>query len=87
MKLKTKYILFVIILHLVFLVLTYLIFDKNKLFFILSEVLVIASILISIALYRQLIHPLIYLKEGINAIKDRDFNVKFLPTGRDANQA
>ncbi len=36
----------------------------------------------SISLYRQLIQPLNYLKEGINSIKDRDFNVKFLPTGK-----
>jgi len=82
MKLKTKYILFIVILHLVFLGLSYLILESNKIIFIVSEVLVIISVVISIALYRQLVEPLVYLKEGINAINDRDFNVKFLPTGK-----
>nr|WP_068891445.1 ATP-binding protein [Pedobacter panaciterrae] len=82
MKLKTKYILFIIILHAVFLGLSYIILEHNKIIFIVSEVLVIVSILISISLYKQLIRPLVYLKEGINAIKDRDFNVKFLQTGK-----
>ncbi len=47
-----------------------------------SEVLIILSVLLSINLYRQFIQPLAYLKEGINAIQDRDFSVRFLPTGR-----
>lgn len=29
-----------------------------------------------------MINPLIYLKQGVNAIKDQDFNVKFLATGQ-----
>ena len=69
-------------LHLVCLVLSYFIFESNKLIFIASEVLIIISIVISLNLYQQLIQPLTYLKEGINAIKDRDFNVRFLPTGK-----
>lgn len=82
MKLKTKYILFIVVLHLVFLGLSYLILEKNKIVFIVSEVLVIISVVISIGLYRQLVEPLNYLREGISAINDRDFNVKFLPTGK-----
>ncbi|ETZ21473.1 PAS domain-containing sensor histidine kinase [Pedobacter sp. V48] len=82
MKLKTKYILFIVVLHLVFLGLSYLILEKNKIFFIISEVLVIISVLISVRLYKQLVEPLNYLREGISAINDRDFNVKFLPTGK-----
>ncbi|WP_448634702.1 HAMP domain-containing protein [Pedobacter panaciterrae] len=82
MKLKTKYILFIVVLHLVFLGLSYLILEKNKIFFIISEVLVIVSVVISIGLYKQLVEPLNYLREGISAINDRDFNVKFLPTGK-----
>lgn len=82
MKLSTKYILFISILHLVCLVLAYLVFEKNKVLFILSEVFILVSGVLSWSLYRQLISPLNHLKEGINAIKDRDFNVKFLPTGK-----
>ncbi|MFC1226393.1 PAS domain-containing sensor histidine kinase [Pedobacter sp. BG31] len=82
MKLKTKYILFIVILHLICLVMSYFIFEKNKLIFMLAEAFVLVSVVISISLYKQLVSPLTYLKQGIAAIKDRDFNVKFLLTGK-----
>jgi len=82
MKLKTKYILFITILHLICLVLSYFIFQKEKLVFMLTEVAILISIAIAINLYKQLISPLTYLKQGISAIKDKDFNVKFLATGK-----
>ncbi|WP_316784888.1 sensor histidine kinase [Pedobacter frigiditerrae] len=82
MKLKSKYILFLVILHLVCLVMSYFIFEHNKLLFMLVEVVIIISVLISLNLYKQLIAPLTYLTQGIAAIKDKDFNVKFLATGK-----
>jgi len=82
MKLRTKYILFVVIVHLLALVLTYFIFSDNKVFFIISEVFVLISVVIAIQLYQQLIQPLKTLMQGVEAIKDRDFNVKFLSTGK-----
>ncbi|MGF7075056.1 sensor histidine kinase [Mucilaginibacter sp. 3215] len=82
MKLRTKYILFVVILHLLTLVLTYFIFKDNKIYFIISEVVVIISSVIALQLYRQLIQPLKMLMQGVEAIKDKDFNVKFLSTGK-----
>jgi two-component system nitrogen regulation sensor histidine kinase NtrY len=45
MKLKNKLILFIIFIHLIFLILCYLIFEKNKLFFIASEAFVLISLL------------------------------------------
>lgn len=82
MKLSTKYILFVVLLHLITLGLTWVIFDDNKIFFIAAEAVVIVSLAISWRLYRELVTPLKYLMQGVEAIKDRDFNVKFLPTGK-----
>ena len=82
MKLRTKYLLFVVILHLITLVLTWVIFEQNRIFFIASEVFILISIGISWSLYKQLIQPLKSLMQGVNAIKDRDFNVRFLPTGK-----
>ncbi len=82
MKLKTKYILFVTIVHLVCLVMSYFVFEKDAFVFMLSEALIILSVIISLNLYKQLVQPLSYLKEGISAIKDKDFNVKFLFTGK-----
>lgn len=82
MRLRTKYILFVGIIHLVTLVLTFIIFSDNKILFIASEVLVLLSIIVAWRLYRQLISPLKTLMQGVDAIRDRDFNVKFLATGK-----
>ncbi|NHA03811.1 HAMP domain-containing protein [Mucilaginibacter sp. HC2] len=82
MKLRIKYILFVVILHLLTLVLTYFIFSDNKIFFIASEVVVIISAVIAWQLYRQLIQPLKLLMQGVEAIKDKDFNVKLISTGK-----
>ncbi len=48
----------------------------------LSEVVVIVSIVFAWRLYIQLIQPLKTLMQGVDAIKDRDFNVKFLTTGK-----
>jgi nitrogen fixation/metabolism regulation signal transduction histidine kinase len=82
MKLKTKYLLFVVIIHLVGLGLSYFIFQDNKILFIVSEIFIIISIALSWQLYLQLIQPLRSLMQGVQAIKDKDFNVKFLPTGK-----
>lgn len=82
MKLRTKYIAFVVILHFVALVLSYFVFTNDKLIFIGSELLMLVSLYISIQLYRELIQPLKTLMQGVEAIKDRDFTVKFLTTGK-----
>jgi len=82
MKLRTKYILFIGTIHLVALVLSFYIFRDNKLLFIASEILILFSVLLSWQLYRQLIQPLKTLLQGADAIRDRDFNTKFLPTGK-----
>lgn len=68
--------------HSVCLVMSYFIFESHKLLFIFAEAVILVSIVISMNLYKQLINPLVYLKQGVNAIKDQDFNVKFLATGQ-----
>lgn len=82
MKLRTKYILFVSILHLLALVLSYFIFRENKLLFIISEAVILASLAVAWRLYHQLLQPLKTLMQGIEAMQDKDFSVKFRPTGQ-----
>ncbi|MCU7549375.1 ATP-binding protein [Chitinophagaceae bacterium LB-8] len=82
MKLRTKFLLFMAFLHLVTLVLSFMIFRENKLLFIASEALIIISLWLSWGLYKELIQPLKTLMTGVEAIQDRDFNIKFLPTGK-----
>lgn len=82
MKLRTKYILFVVILHLLALVLSYFIFRENKILFIASEVFILLSIWIAWSLYRQLLQPLKTLMQGVDVIREKDFTVKFPLTGK-----
>ena len=82
MKLRTKYLLFVIIVHLVTLVLSFFIFRENRIFFIVAEAIILFSLWLSWNLYRQLIQPLKLLLQGVEAIKARDFNVRFVATGK-----
>lgn len=82
MRLRTKFLVFVTIVHLITLVLSYFIFRDNKLLFIASELLILVSILISWQLYKELIRPLQTLMNVVEAIKDKDFTVKFVNTGK-----
>lgn len=82
MKLRTKYLFFVIIVHLVTLVLSFIIFRNNKILFIASEIFILISIIIVWQLYNELIQPLQTLVRGLEAIKERDFNIKFVKTGK-----
>jgi two-component system, NtrC family, nitrogen regulation sensor histidine kinase NtrY len=81
MRLRTKFILVITILHLVALVLSFYVFQNNKVLFIASELLILVSVGISWQLYKQMLKPLQTVVNGIEAIKDKDFNVKFLRTG------
>ena len=82
MKISTKYFLFIGIVHLIPLVLSFFIFQNNKLIFILSEVFLLISLFFAYSLYQDFIQPLKLLMTGIEAIKDQDFNVKFLKSGK-----
>ena len=82
MKLQVKFIVFIITIHVVAIGLSFYIFRDNKLVFIASEALILLSLALSWSLYREMIQPLKMLMQGIDAIRDRDFNVKFLKTGR-----
>lgn len=74
--------MFVVFVHITELGLSYFIFRDNKIWFLVSEVFVIVSILIAWRLYRELVAPLKMLSDGATAIRDKDFNVKFLPVGK-----
>jgi two-component system nitrogen regulation sensor histidine kinase NtrY len=82
MKLRTKFILFVSIIHGTALALSFITWCSEPLLFICAEVLILVSLLLSWSLYRQMLRPLRLLMEGIEAIKDKDFTVKFRTTGK-----
>lgn len=82
MRLRTKFILLVSLLHAALLVLSFFMWRSQPLIFLLSEAIFIVTALLSWGLYRQLLRPLRMLQEGIEAIRDKDFTVKFRPTGK-----
>ena len=82
MKLQYKFILYIVFIHAVALVLSYFVFEKNKILFIVSEVVILVSVGLSWSLYNDLINPLQLLLRGTDAMRDRDFNVRFVPTGK-----
>src|SRR5688500_12568041 len=81
MRLRTKFILIISIVHLVALVLSFFIFKNYKVLFIASELLILVSVVLSWQLYGQMLKPLQTVVAGIEAIKAKDFNLRFLHTG------
>lgn len=81
MKLKTRYILFIVIIHLAFGVITVLIYQQDKLLFLICEAILIISLILSFALILPLFKPFRLLNAGIESIADKDFSIKFLPVG------
>lgn len=79
---RTKYICYITILHLVLVLLVYKILFEDKLLFIGSELFLLLSAAASIALYHNFMQPIQFVKSGIEAIKDKDFSIKFVPTGK-----
>jgi len=79
MKLKHKFLLFVIIINLIFLGLSLQLLNVSVWYFLLAECLIIISILISITIYRQFVQPLNLISAGVESIKDKDFTMKFVP--------
>ncbi|WP_247234628.1 PAS domain-containing sensor histidine kinase [Telluribacter sp. SYSU D00476] len=82
LSLRTRYILFVVFLHSALIFLTFNWLREDKLLFIASEVLLVLSIIASVQIYRDFLKPIEFVRAGIEAIKDRDFTIKFVPSGK-----
>ncbi|MET0242931.1 MAG: ATP-binding protein [Flavitalea sp.] len=81
MKIQTKYICFVVVVHAAALVLSFFVFQERKWLFLVAEIIILFSVLLSWQIYRELIKPLQLLVQGADAIESRDFNIKFVQTG------
>ncbi len=81
MTLKVKYFLFIAIIHLVIGVLIFQLLGERKIYFLLAEAGIIISLILSYQLYKSFIQPLDFMYTGVDAIEDKDFNVKFVETG------
>lgn len=79
---RSRYILYIVVLHLVLIFLVYKVLFQDRVLFIASEVFLLLSIGASIRLYQNFMRPNEFVKSGIEAIKDKDFTIKFVPTGK-----
>mgnify|MGYP001343427965 CR=1 FL=1 len=83
MKLRSKFLYFVITLHLVLTVLAYFLLAYNKFLFFGIQLLVLISAVVSYRLYRDFVRPLEILAAGVESIRDRDFSCTITKTGND----
>ena len=81
MSVRTKFILFVGILHAIALLLSFIILREHPLWFIVSEVLIILSLWLARQVYMGFIRPVQLLMKGASAIREKDFSLKFLSGG------
>lgn len=82
MRLRLKFILFVLVLHLILILLSLRLIKEYRLLFIGVEILILVSVVVSIYLYKSFIHPLNLISAGIESLKDKDFNTKFVKVGQ-----
>jgi two-component system, NtrC family, nitrogen regulation sensor histidine kinase NtrY len=82
MKIRTKFILFSVIIHVIFLLLVIPLLKGNKYLFLLAEVLIVSSFLISLRILRSFIRPLDLIAAGIETIREKDFSVKIAKVGQ-----
>ncbi|QJW89894.1 PAS domain-containing protein [Spirosoma taeanense] len=83
LSLRSRYLIYIIVVHLALVGLTWLVLQKDKLWFIASELLILTSAYIAIRIYKAFRQPSEFIASGVEAIKDKDFTVKFVPTGND----
>jgi len=81
MKLATRYLLYILTLHVVLIGLVFSLLRDNIPYFIASEVLLGLSLYGALRLYRTFRQPAEFIASGIEAIRDKDFTIKFVPTG------
>lgn len=89
MKISTRllYIFYILILHIVLILLVYKTLSGNKLIFIVSELFLLISLLVSVIIYRRMVRPVAFFKAGMETIRDKDFTVKLVSSGNDETDA
>jgi len=81
MKLKTKFLIYISVIHAIFLIVTLVIYRYNKGLFIFCEAALLSSLLLIIGFYNTIFRSFRLLHAGIESINDKDFSLKFLPPG------
>lgn len=87
MTIRVKYFLFVLIVHGLITYLVFLQLREQKALFILSEILILISLVLSYQIYDGFVKPLRFIANGISALEDQDFSVRYqLTNSKELNQ-
>ncbi len=68
--------------HAIIIGLAFQYFESEKLYFILFELLAIISLIVAFSLLRDFYTPIKMILSGTDAIKDKDFNIKYVRKGK-----
>lgn len=82
MKIRTKFILFSVVIHLIFLLLVIPLLKGDKVLFLVAEVVIVCSFFISLRILKAFIQPFDLIIAGIETIKEKDFNVRIAKVGQ-----
>ena len=82
MKLQYRFILFIFLIVVLFVLLSAQLLPEHKWLFLVSELVIVLIIVVSVHLYRIFILPVNLISAGVESIKDRDFNTTFLKVGQ-----
>ena len=82
MTLRTKFLLFVTIIHAVLIALAAQLRTTNPTLFVAAEALLLVSIVLTVQLYRGFVRPFQLIAAGTAAIQAKDFSMKFVPVGQ-----
>lgn len=82
MNLRTKFILFAVLVHGLLAAMAYLLLLENKYLFLGMELVILVSAFVTAQLYRSFFQPLKLIRAGIESIKDKDFSTKFTAVGQ-----
>ena len=82
MTLRLKFLLFVILIHSVLIALAAQVMRSNAPLFVGLEVLLLVSIVLTVQLYQGFVRPFQLIAAGTEAIRAKDFSMKFVPVGQ-----
>ncbi|MCC2547310.1 PAS domain-containing protein [Hymenobacter sp. BT175] len=82
MSLRAKFLLFVTIIHGVLIGLAAQLRLTNPTLFVVSEVFLLISIFLTVQLYQGFVRPFHLIAAGTEAIRTKDFSMKFVPVGQ-----
>jgi methyl-accepting chemotaxis protein len=78
---RVRYSIYIIFLHGVIVLLTYQLLKSQKILFFAAEIVIIASAFFGMWLLRRFTKPHNIVAQGIETIRNKDFTVRFVPTG------